>query len=195
MSPPDPSAPVSVFAAVNTNAPGYDLVLLAHVLAAIVGLVAVLVAGGFALALRSALVTGGPVPEAVRRYYRPGVNWAGRVLFLVPVFGVVLLFMSGGEWSFADTWVSFGTAGWALVAVAAEAVLWPGERRLQEVVAGREGAAPGVGRPEPEHPVTPGDGGSGTGVDPAALCLRSGALAIALGGVLVAVAVVMAAKP
>ncbi|HVC66184.1 MAG TPA: hypothetical protein VND44_01150, partial [Acidimicrobiales bacterium] len=119
----------------STTSPGYDLVLLAHVLAAVVGIVAIGVAAGSALALRGVLARGAPVPDALARYYRPGVNWAGRVLFLVPVFGVALLAMSGGTWDFADTWVSLGTAGWALVAVVAESVLWPEERRLQEVVA------------------------------------------------------------
>ena len=120
--------------AASTTSPGYDIVLLAHVLSAVVGLVALAVAAGSALALRSALRRGGPVPDALARYYRPGVNWPGRTLFLVPVFGIALLAMSGGEWSFGDTWVSVGMVAWAVVAVAAEAALWPEERRLQEVV-------------------------------------------------------------
>ncbi len=173
-------------AGVDANAPGYDLVLLAHVLTAVVGLVAVGIAGGCALALRRALVTGGPVPEALARYYRPGINWAGRVLFLVPVLGIALLAMSGGQWSFADGWVSMGMAVWAAVAIAAESVLWPAERRLQEVVAAR-----GTGDGQDPGPV---DGAGGLH-EVTGLCLRTGAVGLALAAALVVVAVVMVAKP
>lgn len=109
----------------------YDVVLLAHVLAALIGFGAVGVAGANALALGRS----GPRAESVRRYYRPGVNWGGRILFLVPVFGVALVQMSRGDWSFSDGWITVGIALWAVVAVVAEMVLWPTERRLQEAVA------------------------------------------------------------
>jgi len=32
----------------------------------------------------------------------PGVNWAARVLVLVPVLGIALIAMSQGDWSFSD---------------------------------------------------------------------------------------------
>ncbi len=138
----EPNAVAGLVAAVNDNSVAYDLVLLAHVLAAVAALVAVVASGGFALALRGALRSGRPLTEPVVRYFRPGVNWVGRVLFAVPVLGIVLMAMSGGEWSWSDTWISMGTGAWALVAVIAEAVLWPGERHLQTVVAGRTGGGP-----------------------------------------------------
>ena len=122
-----------------------------------------------------------------QRYYRPGVNWAGRVLFAVPVLGAVLIAMSGGEWSWSDTWVSLGTAAWAAVAVVAEAVPWPHERSLQQAVAsGVDGGGDGVvhdaGQSEPEAEVE-------------ARCLRAGLVATGCAVTLVAVAVLMAAKP
>jgi len=170
-------------ASVNQNSAAYDLVLLAHVLAAVAALVAVAVAGGFAMALRGALRRGGPVSEVLVRYYRPGVNWAGRVLFAVPVLGAVLIAMSGGEWSWSDTWVSLGTAAWAAVAVVAEAVLWPHERRLQQAVASADGGGVPDGRQSE----------SGAAVE--ARCLRAGLVATGCAVTLVAVAVLMAAKP
>jgi len=173
-------------ASVNQNSAAYDLVLLAHVLAAVAALVAVAVAGGFAMALRGALRRGGPVPEVLVRYYRPGVNWAGRVLFAVPVLGAVLIAMSGGEWSWSDTWVSLGTAAWAAVAVVAEAVLWPHERRLQQAVASTDGVGDGV---------VPDAGHSESGAEVEARCLRAGLVATGCAVTLVAVAVLMAAKP
>ena len=167
--------------AVNDNSVSYDLVLLAHVLAAVVALVAVVAAGGFALALHGALRTGRSPTEAVVRYYRPGVNWVGRVLFAVPILGIVLISMSGGQWTWSDPWVSMGTGVWAVVAVVAEAVLWPGERHLQTVVAARSG-----GSPDEDPDRSGAQAGS---------CLRTGLVGLGLGVALVAVAVLMVAKP
>jgi hypothetical protein len=182
----------------TTTSPGYDLVLLAHVLAAVVGLVALAVAAGSALALGGVLRRGAPVPDALARYYRPGVNWAGRVLFLVPVFGMALLVMSGGQWDFGDTWVSLGMAVWAGVAVVAEAYVWPEERRLQEVVAAVRDPA----GQEPRATATAtADVVAGSADDAPDLvgaargCVRIGVVGSALGTVLVVIFVVMVAKP
>ena len=186
--------------AASTTSPAYDLVLLAHVLTAVIGLVALAVSAGSALALRSVLVRGAPVPDALARYYRPGVNWAGRTLFLVPVFGVALLLMSGGRWALSDTWVSMGLAGWALVALAAEGALWPEERRLQVVVATLGNGAGGVGDEAIVAEVPPAVDGNGATdpVDPTGApgrCLRAALVGTGLSAVLVAVGVLMVAKP
>ena len=76
---------------------------------------------------------------------------------------------------------------WAVVAVVAEAVLWPAERRLQAVVADRAGALP-----EP-MPAT-ADVRRAVGAD-AARCLQAGLVGIGLGAALVAVGFMMVAKP
>jgi uncharacterized membrane protein len=158
--------PLAVSAA-NARSAAYDIVLLAHVLSVVVGFGAVAVAGGYALSLRRS----GPGSEAVRRYYRPGVNWAGRVLFLVPVFGFVLIGLSHHEWSLADGWITTGLLLWAVVAVAAELVLWPAERQLQSAVA------------------------AGTGAQAGPLCLRVAATGLGVCLLLVGATVVMVAKP
>jgi uncharacterized membrane protein len=128
--PPGIAALVAV--SVNRGA-AYEVVVLAHVLAAFIGFGAVGVAGVYALVLRRR----GPVSESVVRYYRPGVNWVGRVLFVVPVLGFVLIGMSHRDhgYSLADGWVMIGLTLWAVAALAAEMVLWPTERSLQQLVA------------------------------------------------------------
>ncbi len=160
---------------------GYDLLLLGHVLAALVSLGAVVTAGGFALSLRRSAVAGGPTDEGLVRYYRPGVNWAGRALFLVPVLGFALMGLSHGDWTLADGWISAGLVLWAGVAVVAEAVLWPAERRLQEIVS-RHTAAPEPAAREEDDEAAP-------------LCSRVAVVSAVLSLVLVATAVVMVAKP
>jgi hypothetical protein len=146
----------------------YDIVLLAHVLSALVGLGVVLVAGASALALRRP----GPPSDAVRRYYRPGVNWAGRSLFLVPVFGVALMALSDGDWTYSQDWVLGGILLWVAAAFVAELVLWPGERVLQA----------GAARPAPD----PGLRGQ---------CRRVAVAAGVVAGLLLTAAVLMVAKP
>lgn len=183
---------VQLVGGVDDNSAAYDLVLLAHVLSALVAMVALVVAGGFALALRRALGRGGPLPVAVVRYFRPGVNWVGRVLFLVPVLGVALIAMSGGQWGYSDGWVTIGLGAWVVVAFVAEGGLWPAERRLQAEVATRE-AVDGAGARAPAE--ADGADGAAPTVDPVAVCLRTGLLGIGLAVVLVAVAVLMVAKP
>jgi hypothetical protein len=152
----------------------YDIVLLAHVLSALVGLGAVAVAGAYALTLRRS----GAASDGVRRYYRPGVNWAGRVLFLVPVFGVILVAMSQGDWSYSDTWITVGLFLWVLIVLAAEMALWPEERQLQAAVA---------------DPDTANDPASVEALR--ARCLRVAMLSAGLSAGLVAAAVVMVGKP
>jgi hypothetical protein len=187
---------------VNDNSAAYDLVLLAHVLSAVVGLVAVVVAGGFALALRGALARGGSLPDPVVRYFRPGVNWVGRVLFLVPVLGVALVAMSGGQWTYADAWIGIGLAGWVVVAMAAEGILWPTERRLQEIVAAGAGRSGGAavevvttdGATVEEVPPL-GAGQDDPMADVATQCLQAGLTGIGLALALVVLSVLMVAKP
>jgi uncharacterized membrane protein len=120
----------------------YDVVLIAHVFSALAGFGVVAVAGAYALALRRP----GPPTEVVRRYYRPGVNWAGRILFAVPVLGAALVAMSGGDWSYSEGWVLGGILLWAAAAAVAELLLWPGERALQAAVAATPGGTPDLGR-------------------------------------------------
>ncbi len=166
-------------AAAHESSAGYDIVLVAHVLSAVVAAVAVGTAAGSALALRAALRADRPIGSSLERYYRPGINWAGRTLMLVPVLGVALVFMSGGQWTMADPWVSAGLALWLAAAIVAESLLWPAERRLQADVAA--GVDPGSPNRSVELHVL--------------LCIRTAAMGIGILVALVAATVLMVAKP
>jgi hypothetical protein len=109
----------------------YDVVLLAHVLAALVSLVAVVVAGSAAVALARA-PEGSP---ASRRYYDGRTNWPGRALVAVPVLGAVLIALSGGDWTWGTSWVVVGLGLWVVAATVAEFGLWPTERRIADQLA------------------------------------------------------------
>src|SRR5271167_3895865 len=119
----------------------FDVVLLLHVGCAVVGLVTTLTAAATAGRLRRLLRSPAPLPETLRRYFRPGVNWAGRLVYGVPVFGFALLAMSQGAYALGDGWVLAGLGIFAAVALLGEGLLWPAERRLQAAVAASDSAA------------------------------------------------------
>jgi uncharacterized membrane protein len=114
---------------------GFDVVLLLHVACVVVGIVTVATAAATARRLARLVRTGAPLPEALRRYFRPGVNWAGRTIYGIPVFGFALLGMSHGSYAITDGWVLIGLVLFVAVALLAECVLWPAERRLQQAAA------------------------------------------------------------
>jgi hypothetical protein len=163
---------VPVELAASTSNAGFDLLLIAHVACAIVGFGALVTSGVQAVRLRRADPRS--VPTTLRRYFAPGVNWAGRVLYGVPVFGLLLLADSSGRLRAGDPWVIAGLALWGISAVVAEVVLWPAERRIQTVLA-EPGArsAPALARD----------------------CHLVASLGGALGLVFVAATVVMVARP
>jgi uncharacterized membrane protein len=130
----------------------FDIVLLLHVGCVVVGLVTAAAAAATATRLRRMLGSTLPLPETLRRYFRPGVNWVGRTVYGIPVFGFALLGMSQGAYALGQGWVLGGLAIFAAIALVGEGVLWPAERRLQAALAGSPADAP---TPQPlDHEAT-----------------------------------------
>lgn len=113
----------------------YSVLLVLHVATAVVGFGALALTG-----VQAGRAVRGPAragAEGVRRYFRPGVNWAGRALYAVPVLGFALLADSAGSFRASDGFVLVGLVLWLIAAAAAEVVVWPAERRIQAVVTTR----------------------------------------------------------
>ncbi len=113
------------------NGPAFDVVLIAHVLCVVVSLVTLVASAVTASRLRTVLDGGAALPETLERYFRPGVNWAGRSLYGIPVFGFLLLALSHGAYALHDGWVLSGLCIFVVMVLLAEGVLWPAERGLQ----------------------------------------------------------------
>jgi hypothetical protein len=128
----------------------FDIVLLLHVGCVVVGLATMVTSAATAARLRRLLQSKTSYPEAVVRYFRPGVNWAGRILYGIPIFGFALVAMSQGAYSLHDAWVTVGLAIFVVVVLLAEGSVWPAERRLQvsltPLYGGGIEADPSVGR-------------------------------------------------
>jgi uncharacterized membrane protein len=152
----------------------FDVVLLLHVGCAVAGLVTTVTAAATASRLRRLLSAGAQVPEALHRYFQPGVNWAGRTMYGIPVFGFALLAMSDGRYALRDGWVLAGLVLFVAAALVCEAMLWPAERRVQRAMA------------------EPGGGATGSGLADTAVMTRAALVALAL---LLAGTVVMVAQP
>jgi len=168
--------------ALAPSGPGYDVVLVAHVACAVIGLVTVVVSGVQGARLLGRARAGTPAGASLTRYFAPGVNWAGRTLYGVPVLGFVLIALSRGSISTGDPWVLAGLVLWAAATAGAEGVLWPAERRIQAHLAAE---APPGGEPR-------GAGGPVTVAHAArTVCLAAGAVVV----VLVVATVVMVAQP
>jgi hypothetical protein len=118
----------------------FDIVLLLHVVCVVVGLVTTVTAAATGARLRRLLAASVPPPEPVRRYFRPGTNWAGRAIWCIPIFGFVLLAMSQGAYGLRDGWVTGGLIIFVAVALLAEGVLYPAERRVQVGLGSGDGA-------------------------------------------------------
>jgi uncharacterized membrane protein len=109
----------------------FDVVLLLHVACVVVGIVTTATAAATASRLRRLLGSSLPLPEPLRRYFRPGINWAGRTVYGIPVFGFALVAMSQGAYALGQGWVLGGLAIFVALAFVGEGVLWPAEQRLQ----------------------------------------------------------------
>ena len=135
------------------DGPAFDIVLLLHVACVVVGLVTTATAAATATRLRRLLRSPLPLPEPLLRYFRPGVNWAGRTVYGIPVFGFALIAMSQGAYALGDGWVLGGLAIFAALVLVGEGVLWPAEQRLQVALAADDAAVPRS--PEsPDHDAT-----------------------------------------
>jgi len=125
------------------DGPAFDVVLILHVGCVVVGLTTTVASALSAGRLRTLLRTATPLPEAVQRYFRPGVNWAGRTIYGIPIFGFALLALGHGAYALRDGWVMGGLAIFVGVVLLAEGVLWPAERRLQvSLIAASDGGTP-----------------------------------------------------
>jgi uncharacterized membrane protein len=131
------------------DGPAFDIVLIVHVGCVVVSLVTLVASATTAARLRRLLSAGDPFPEAVARYFRPGINWAGRSVYGIPVFGFLLIALSHGAYSLRDGWILAGLALLVAVVLLTEGTVWPAERRLQVSLVPLHAGGTPAGRADP----------------------------------------------
>lgn len=129
------------------KSPLYDLLLVLHVAAGLIGFGGCAVTGYYAALGRQLLEPKGldraPSSKSdvsgaewrrrwilVETYFRPATNWIERLVLLVPLFGLGMLAL-GDHRGFDQLWPWIGLSLWVVAVGAASGLLWPGERRIQ----------------------------------------------------------------
>jgi hypothetical protein len=124
----------------QADGPAFDVVLIIHVGCVVIGLATLVASAITASRLRRTLLDGAALTVALQRYFRPGINWVGRSIYGIPVFGFLLLALSHGAYALGDGWIMGGLFILVGTVLVAEGALWPAERRVQVALsAQREG--------------------------------------------------------
>jgi hypothetical protein len=113
-------------------APLYDVLLLFHVAAALIGFGSVAIGGWEASRARHRRDPAND--ERIVRFFRPGIDWPARLVLLVPVLGLVLLF-GGDREAVAQAWPWAGLALWCVAVGHVIGIGWPAEARAQRELA------------------------------------------------------------
>ena len=145
---------------------GYDVVLIAHVGAGLIGFGSIAVTGLQAAEARRLAAAGPDVlgsttgrGKRLRQYFSPGPNRASQVIYLVPLLGLLLVGLSGRTGELADGWLDGAATLWVIAVGLAHAIVFPAERGLQAALADPEGARTHSGAdPPPERSTRAGPG-------------------------------------
>jgi len=127
---------------------GYDVVLIAHVGAGLIGFGSIAVTGVQAAEARRLAAAGPDVlagasarAARLRQYFSPGPNRASQVIYLVPLLGLLLVALSGRAGELTAGWLDGAAALWVIAVGLAHALVFPAERRLQLALDAAVGAS------------------------------------------------------
>ncbi len=113
-------------------APAYDILLIAHIACAFIGFGSIAVSS---LAARRGRSSADPASEPwVVRFFREGTDWPGRLIFLVPLFGLAMLF-GGDRTDISKVWPWLGLGLWTVAVGFSTGLGWPAEADAQRSLA------------------------------------------------------------
>ena len=125
----------------------YDLVLVLHVLAAIVGFGTVALNGVYGVTAKN---TGGPGGLAITSANFKVSSIAAIFIYTVPVSGVLLVVLSDGIVEFGETWVWLSLALYVVSLGVSHGVLLPAAKRSLALQEELVAAGPPAGGPPPQ---------------------------------------------
>ncbi len=125
----------------------YKTLLVLHILTAIVGLGAVMLNGIYAAqAQKRPGPTGRAVSEA--NYF---VSHIGELfIYAIPVFGILLVLVGHPLWKFSQTWIWLALLLYVVAIGISHAILIPGHKRINALMAEMEQGPPPAGGPPPQ---------------------------------------------
>ncbi len=131
----------------GTNSGIFKLLLVLHILSAIVGLGAVMLNGLYAA---QAQKRQGPTGRAVSEANFAVSNIAEKVIYLIPVFGILLVLSSDSGIKFSDTFVWVSLLLFIAALGVSHSVLIPGHKKINALLLEMEQGPAPVGGPPPQ---------------------------------------------
>lgn len=119
----------------GSRSPIYDVLLLAHIVAAIGGFGANGLAGVYAGQLYPTTT------EPAIRYFTSPRFIAEKLIYLVPVFGLIMIGVSRGTSELVKPWVLTGITAWIVAIAVAHTLVWPTERKIAKLVSSASNVA------------------------------------------------------
>jgi hypothetical protein len=131
----------------GTNSGIFKLLLVLHILSAIVGLGGVTLNGLYAA---QAQRRQGPTGRAVSEANFAVTSVAEKVIYLIPVFGILLVLASDKGVSFSDTFVWLSLLLFAIALGISHSALIPGHKKINALLLEMEQGPAPVGGPPPQ---------------------------------------------
>jgi hypothetical protein len=131
----------------GTSSGIFKLLLVLHILSAIVGLGAVMLNGIYAA---QAQKRPGPTGRAVSEANFAVSNIAEKVIYLIPVFGILLVIASDKGISFGNTFVWLSLLLYIAALGVSHSILIPGHKKINGLLLEMEQGPPPAGGPPPQ---------------------------------------------
>lgn len=125
----------------------FKIILVLHVLSAIVGLGGVILNGVYAA---QAQKRPGPEGRAVSEANFAVSDIAEKVIYLIPVFGILLVLTSEGAFEFSNTFVWLSLLLFTGALGISHSVLIPGHKKINALLLEMEQGPPPAGGPPPQ---------------------------------------------
>lgn len=125
----------------------YNVLLVLHVLSAIVGLGAVMLNGLYAAQGQQ---RPGPGGRAISEANFAVSNIAEKVIYLIPVFGILLVVSSHKIFTFGQTWVWMALVLFVIAMGISHGVLIPGHKKINALLLEVEQGPPAASGPPPQ---------------------------------------------
>ncbi len=121
----------------------YKLFLVLHFLTVIIGFGPTVLAAVFGV---KAKARGGREGQAIAEATFEVVDeWATKMIYLVPVFGILLVLVSDDAWQFSDAWISFSFLLYFVSLGVVHGAHRPNLRRMNALMAELNAGAPSSG--------------------------------------------------
>lgn len=131
----------------DTNSGAYKLLLLAHLVVTIVGIGGVVLNGLYA---RESMRRPGPAGRGASEANFAVSEIAEKFIYLIPVFGILLVLVSDDAWGFGQTWIWVSMLLYVVAIGVSHGVAIPTHRQINALLLEMESAGGSAGGAPPQ---------------------------------------------